>query len=182
MPAEKLNKAVKPLTADHWQTTPEATGGQPSPVMQSWLAESGLITSRLRSACGAPFSLEVLNQSTPGQEKTAHRQIVLWCGETPCIYAETLIPAETANAFPWLLELGDEPLGERLSTQPDVQRSAFRYSFRTPASVPVAISNGEDYFWARRSDFQLGHHSLTVTEVFLPGINSCEESSTEMHS
>lgn len=143
-------------------------------MVHSWLTEPGLLTARLRSLCAEKFRLEVLNQSRPDPTEAAHRQIVLWCGEEPCIYAETVIPAATSAKFPWLAELGDEPLGERLSSQPEVQRSPFRYSLLPSNFVPVAIETSEDCFWSRSSDFHLASLSLTVTEAFLPAIGRCE--------
>jgi len=162
------------LNADQWYPTPEGTGTTPPPLMHSWLTESGLLTARLRALCADQFRLEVLNQSGPDPDNATRRQIILCCGNKPCIYAETVIPAVTSAEFPWLSQLGDEPLGERLSSQPDVRRSPFRYRQLPITIVPVDVQTTAGYFWARSSDFHLAETALTVTEAFLPGIVSCE--------
>ena len=93
-------------------------------ALRSWLTEPGLLTARLRTSCADGFSLEVLEHSEPVEDTPAKRRIFLRCGRRDCVYAETLIPAATIAAHPWLAVLGDEPLGERLAMEPGVTRSA----------------------------------------------------------
>jgi chorismate--pyruvate lyase len=154
-----------------WHSEPELTGIQPDAILRGWLEETGLLTARLRQLCDSGFRLEVLAaNANHATDNGIHRTVMLHCGDIPCVYAETTIPAVTAASHPWLNELGDEPLGERLQSQPDVQRSGFRFALMSAADLPVNIADKNAPLWARQSDFQLGETSLTVTEVFLPGI------------
>ncbi len=84
------------------------------------------------------------------------------------MYAETLIPADTIAAHPWLAVLGDEPLGERLAMEPGVTRSAFRFALLTAPELPAELADTTESLWARQSEFTLGDNTLMVTEIFLP--------------
>jgi len=165
----------------HWHGAPEQTGAQPDALVRGWLEETGLLTARLRQKCASGFRLEVLAaNANHADDSGIHRMVMLHCGETPCIYAETTIPAITAASNIWLNELGDEPLGERLQSQPNVQRSEFRFALLTRADLAADIEvSADNPLWARQSDFQLGETSLTVTEVFLPGISDPTDSATQ---
>lgn len=176
------------LIAESWETEPDLAGRQPSDLVYSWLKEPGLLTARMRAQCDNDFRLEVIRDNTPGTNQSGtnesgsdqselHRQVILWCDKQPCIFAETSIPAITATTHPWLRELGDEPLGERLQTQPDVSRSLFVYALVDISQLPAQLADcGETELWARRSDFYIGEDLLTVTEIFLPGITDCGNS------
>ena len=159
-------------TQPEWFAAPEATGQTPTPALRSWLTEPGLLTARLRSACTEGFGLEVLEHSAPADATPAKRRIFLRCGDKACVYAETLIPQSTIDAHPWLAVLGDEPLGERLGMEPGVARSAFRFCLLSGSTLPEELSAADGLHWARQSDFTLGGQSLTVTEIFLPAIES----------
>ena len=160
-----------------------------APVTKDWLLEQGLLTHRLREFCKERFRLEVLDEQSPPASmvklpqsllpfKGHRRDVMMWCDHSACIYARTIIPETTVRAHPWLLTLGTEPLGERLESLPDVQRSAFEF-----ACLPVdtfdanmtGSTNADDpALWARRSAFMISDHELWVIEVFLPGLNSCK--------
>jgi chorismate--pyruvate lyase len=166
------------FNTETWETEPEFAGRQPNDVVLSWLNEAGLLTARMRAECEHDFRLQVLTDLNPdADEQELHRQVILWCGDAPCVYAETSIPLATANAHPWLRELGDEPLGERLQSQPDVSRSLFVYKAFDTTQIPGQQTNDSTAeLWARRSDFYIGEDLLTVTEVFLPGVMLCGNS------
>jgi chorismate--pyruvate lyase len=163
------------FNAEIWETEPEVEGRQPNDVVGSWLTEAGLLTARMRAECDHEFRLEVVNDMNPAASQSElHRQVILWCGDQPCIYAQTSIPLATADAHPWLRELGDEPLGERLQSQPDVSRSLFVYTVVDSNQLPAKLVAADDAaLWARRSDFYIGEDLLTVTEIFLPGVIHC---------
>jgi chorismate-pyruvate lyase len=167
------------FSAETWETEPEFEGQQPNDIVLSWLNEAGLLTARMRAECAHDFRLEVVHDMHPDSSQgELHRQVILWCGDEPSVFAETSIPLTTANAHPWLRELGDEPLGERLQSQPDVSRSLFVYRIFDSKQLPahLAISSDEE-LWARRSDFYIGEDLLTVTEIFLPGVIHCGNTS-----
>jgi len=168
---------LQPDNALRWFSEPGACGTMPPPVLLNWLTDPGLLTARLRQQCGADFRLEVIEaiaHQPPAGPHEELRRIVLWCGDQPCIYAETLLPEPTTAAHPWLKELGNEPLGETLQTRSDVSRSGFEYALLAPAQMPFTLSGQNDAdLWARRSSFFVGGTSLLVTEIFLPGVLEC---------
>jgi chorismate-pyruvate lyase len=168
----------QPNDATLWHHEPEQTGAQPQPVLRGWLKETGLLTTRLRRQCESNFRLEVLDANANSDQPlndSIHRQVTLHCGDQPCIYAETVIPAATAARHPWLNELGDEPLGERLQAQPDVRRSEFRFARLLADSLPPELADRQDApLWARQSDFHISEVSITVTEIFLSGLVASE--------
>jgi chorismate--pyruvate lyase len=167
----------QPKSTIDWFNKPDDTGTHPEREMHGWLTDTGLLTARLRQQCGASFRLTVIDDHVrpqPGNSTDQLRRIVLWCGDQPCIYAETLLPQTTTAEHPWLKELGDEPLGETLQTRVDVNRGSFEYASLTAAQLPADLpAQTDDMLWARRSEFFVGNTSLLVTEVFLPGFFEC---------
>lgn len=122
-----------------WLTEQSVQDVQIDPPMQSWLLGKGLLTERLRSLCGAHFRLEVLHGTAAGRDSLApadspiatygfKREVVMWCGEEPCIYTQTNVAESTATMHPWLRTLGADPLGERLQSLADVIRSDFAFT------------------------------------------------------
>ena len=169
------------FSAESWQPMPDFSGRQPAASLLSWLTETGLLTVRMRAQCTNAFRLDVINDiHARAGDTDLHRQVILWCDKQPCIYAETCIPMATVSAHPWLRELGDEPLGERLQSQRNVTRSEFVYTTVSHDSLPEKIvTYGAAELWARRSDFYIGDDTLTVTEIFLPGVILCGSNSIE---
>lgn len=167
-----------PPDAGSWQPEPGLTGRRLDDLMCGWLLEPGLLTARLRTQCGSSFRLQLVNEShSEDRDRALYRQVALCCGDEPCIYAESRIPLETANAHFWLRDLGNEPLGERLQETDNVSRSAFEYAWLSPDILPEWIQHYADEarhdLWARRSEFFIDEHSIEVTEYFLPGVIDC---------
>jgi len=160
-----------------WFSAPGDATTQTQPLLHSWLTDTGLLTARLRQQCSDGFRLEVIEDSfawQPDSNAEKLRRIVLWCGDHACIYAETLLPETTIAEHPWLKELGDEPLGEALQRRLDVSRGKFEFALLTPNQLPIDLPAPKDIaLWTRRSEFFIGSTSLTVTEIFLPGIIEC---------
>ena len=158
------------------------------PQMRSWLQDSGSLTSRLRGVCGGGFRLELLGEASetvpldarhqlPGDAVRA-RRVRMFCGNSLCVCATTLIPTATLAANPWLEALGDRPLGDALLEQGSIQRSPFEYTRANPAHPLFSPAlDGTDIrpasVWARRSRFNLGSGSLLIYEIFLPGLTRC---------
>jgi chorismate--pyruvate lyase len=167
----------QPDSAIDWFSEPGDAATHPGAKLYGWLTDTGLLTARLRRQCGANFRLTVIEDhvgAQPGSSTDKLRRIVLWCGDQPCIYAETLLPLTTTAEHPWLKELGDEPLGETLQTRSDVTRGSFEFALLTAAQLPADLPAQTDAaLWARRSEFFVGNTSLLVTEVFLPGFVEC---------
>jgi len=157
-------------------------------LWRAWLRDSGSLTRRLRAACPA-FAVRRLAQG-PGRpnldeapvlglsrgQRAVLRDVLLLCGNTPLVYAHTVIP-RSGMAGPWasLAHLGNRPLGEALFSDPRITRHPLE-SRRLDARHPLyraAVHHLADvprYLWARRSRFTLEGHSILVTEVFLPAV------------
>jgi len=155
-----------------WAAEARATGEQPNAGLIDWLHESGLLTRRLRKHCGSQFAMHVLHDAACQDAKGLHRVVLLCCGDQPCIYAVTDVPASTLATHDWLARLGDEPLGETLQSRADVTRSEFSYALLQPEALPPE-TGATQATWARRSEFRIGAAALTVTEVFLPALSAC---------
>lgn len=165
---------LQPRAAILWLTEPQSPDAKPRPLLRSWLTDTGLLTPRMRRLCADEFRLQVLEDDATQATDTL-RRVMLCCGDLPCIYAETFLPAKTRAAHPWLCELGSESLGEALQSRSDVSRGRFEYALLPSEQLPVTAKAGdESVLWARRSVFTVGHESLTVTEIFLPGLIECE--------
>lgn len=184
------------MTATLTRTAPDATPA-PSwvpgtaalaapPALLAWLTEPGLLTERVRCLCPGCFGLRIVDQRhdrldtadaaalavAPGA--CFVREIELGCGDEAIVFAQTLVPAATLAAEPWLAELGEEALGPRLARTGHARRdplefarleprqALFHRAWRSAGALPAAL-------WARRARYWLGGHGLVVQEVFLPG-------------
>ncbi len=162
---------------------------------RDWLVDSASLTLRIKKLCQAnnmgPFSVRLLRQgmAIPSNDEVQRlslqsrryaliREVLLFCGETPVIFARTVIPIKTLTGPQRQLgHLGNRPLGEFLFSQPGLHRDAMEVavlknghqlfdstlSSLSEHSVPAEV-------WARRSVFCLRDKPLLVAEVFLPDI------------
>jgi chorismate--pyruvate lyase len=155
--------------------------------LRSWLIGKGLITLRMRAACGERFGLRLVEQWTGLLSATqksglrAHdnaglfRETELRCGDQVWVFAQTVIPDSTLCMHPWLAELGDSSLGETLNELSGVERSAYEYAWLPAADALCARALREvdlrpPGLWARRSRVELRAASLLAHEVFLPAV------------
>jgi chorismate lyase len=154
------------------------------PALLPWLTEPGLLTARVRAACGdamtlnllrvapAPLSRALADRLGVHDRGCLHREIELCCGGTRWIYARSVFPDSTVREHPWLAELGGNGLGETLSKVTDVQRDPIEY-LELPAGNDLAIaatggSAVRGPLWARRKLYRLAGGPILVQEVFLP--------------
>ncbi len=176
-----------PLATDgpHWTDSAAALGAPPA--ILGWLSEAGLLTERVRRGCTGGFGLRIVEQRedrlAPADARLLGatdprcfvREIELTCGGAARVFAQTLVPASTVAAEPWLAELGTEALGPRLARTGNARREPFEFArlepghalfgraWRDPKDAPEAL-------WARRACYALGPARLVVQEVFLPGV------------
>lgn len=153
-----------------------------------WLLDRGSLTRRIQKRCTV-FSVRPVCQrrtrtgSAGGgleglkpRARALLREVYLYCGETPVVYAFSVLPlASLHGAWQGLGKLGSKPLGDTLFGDPRVRRAPLRFKklhgghelYRRAGSrletVPAQL-------WARRSLFFLHRRPILVTEVFLPGI------------
>jgi chorismate--pyruvate lyase len=160
--------------------------------LRSWLIGNGLITLRMRAACGERFGLRLVENWT-GLLSTAHksalraydsaglfRETELRCGDRVWVFTQTVIPDSTLCMHPWLAELGDSSLGETLNELSGVERSAYGYAWLPAADALCARALREADLrpaglWARRSRIQLRGAPLLAHEVFLPAVGRTKE-------
>lgn len=185
--------ATQPLTAAEaadapaW-LAPAAALGAP-PAVLGWLTEAGLLTERVRGRCPGRFGLRIVEERhdalEPGDARALGvadprcfvREIELTCADAAMVFAQTLVPATTIAAEPWLAELGNEALGPRLARTGHARREAFEFARLQPAHALYrrawrTAAAGPQTLWARRARYRLGPQPLVVQEVFLPGLLS----------
>jgi chorismate--pyruvate lyase len=180
--------AQAPAGADAWLPYGECRDRVPA-ILEPWLAEPGLLTARVRAACGAATRLRMLRlEPAPLDPHVARRlgvedatcllrEIEFTCGTRRWIFAQTVLPQSSVQRHPWLRELGDRALGESLSAVEDVRREPLEYR-ELPGSHPLAQAAGADAagssLWARRAVYRLGNWPILVQEVFLPALGRCD--------
>lgn len=153
-----------------------------------WLIDRGSLTRRIQMHCPA-FSVRALHLELgkagrdeaasvglPPDELALLREVHLYCGETPVVFAHSVIPRGGLNG-PWqgLGKLGNKPLGAALFGNPVVQRAPLQFKklnqrHELYRRASQNLTNCPTHLWARRSVFSLGSFPILVTEVFLPGI------------
>lgn len=158
--------------------------------MMPWLMDETSLTERLINACSQQFTVKVLNQSwvKPTQseqkllsirqcEKVLLRQVILYCGNKPVVYAHSLIPLKTLRGKHKRLGcLKNKPLGKYLFSKPYLKRSSLQWSLikQNSALYRIIAKNNtlEGDIWGRRSLFHLKQKKILVSEYFLPAIQA----------
>jgi len=158
-----------------------------------WLLDDTSLTLRVKNYCTEHdlglFSVKVLSQGIcqpssdeikglklNNEQDALIREVLLYGGESPLIYARTVIPSQTLTGKQKVLgELGNRPLGEFLFSQPELERDAMEVASLKQGqqlfdSAISHLKSNPGEIWARRSVFRLKHKPLLVAEVFLPDI------------
>ena len=143
--------------------------------LKSWLTETNLLTNRIKES-GHVYAVRVLKESLSSApmllknkndaDQNYVREVVLSIDNDACILAQTLVPNSTLELNRWIQSLGEQPLGERLSTMPKVTRSAFEYAYLELCEVSIRI---------RRSSFDIDNTLLWVAELFLPALDKIKD-------
>jgi chorismate--pyruvate lyase len=168
----------------YWRRRPAAGAGR----YHAWLIDRGSLTDRICARCDA-FRVEVVFQGMrratrderflfgPHARQTLVREVYLWCGEVPVVFAHSVAHRnDLRRAWRSLTRLGSRPLGAALFANPRVRRQALRFrelSAHDELNARArgrAAKAGRGSLWARRSLFTLDNSPILVTEVFLPGI------------
>lgn len=158
--------------------------------MMGWLMDEKSLTERLINACSQKISVKVLNQgwikpthsekkllAIRQHEKVLLRQVIIYCGKSPVVFAHSLIPLKTLRGEHRRLGcLNNKPLGKYLFAKPYLKRSSLQWSLIKQNSglyQVIAKHNKLDGdIWGRRSLFHLKQKRLLVSEYFLPAIQS----------
>ncbi len=180
--------AVPAPGAEAWSPLAAHQGRVPD-LLGPWLAEPGLLTARVRAACGDAMSLRLLRlERAPlaPQLRCALgvddvdcllREVEIGCGATRWIFAQSVFPESTVQRYPWLADLGDKGLGESLARIEDVRREPLEYlelpNSHELARAALGTSDTSRALWARRAVYRLGGWPILVQEVFLPALGRC---------
>ena len=159
-----------------WDNSLENITAKPLSLnLKSWLTETNLLTNRIKES-GHKYAVQVLKESLSSPpmllknkndaDQNYIREVVLSVDNDACILAQTLVPNSTLELNRWIQSLGEQPLGERLSTMPKVSRSAFEYAYLELSEVSI---------WIRRSSFAIDNTLLWVAELFLPALDKIKD-------
>lgn len=126
-----------------------------------WVLHGGSLTEKLQSVCDR-FRVEIIFegwQAVDFGEKSAKqwvREVVLKCGETDWIFAQTVLPQETIEQVAGaVLTLGEQPIGLWLFPQ-------------QPERVSLMWQqDAESGLFARRSQLLLKNYPIEIKELFL---------------
>jgi chorismate lyase len=178
---------ARPIESIQWQPAERLGQLSMDAQLRPWLIGSGLLTQRLKTACGEKFALRLVDQWT-GLLSGSHRAVLrsednaglfcdveMWCGECVWVFGQTVVPDSTLILHPWLAELGDSALGETLSALSGVERSPYEYAWlpTEEAVTARALRDAEIKpagLWARRARISLRGAPLLSQELFLPSM------------
>src|SRR3569832_919313 len=167
-----------------------------SPALGYGLRDSGPLTLRLRlrCRCGEAFRVAVRRQcwERPAAderrvlemrpaERALIREVHLLCGDTPWVFARTVMPVSSLRGRRRrLMHLGDKPLGAALFADPHLCRGALELARLRRGEVLYEQAGSRDAaeIWGRRSVFRLQGRPLLVTEIFLPALLQPHPSAT----
>lgn len=129
------------------------------PVQARWLLHHSSLTEKLQQICDC-FQVDIVHEGwiypSYNHEKQWLREVVLKCGQTDWIFAQTLLPQTTieqvAQAVP---ELGNRPIGLWLFPQQPT-RLSLNWQFDTDSGL-----------YARRSLLSLKGYPIEIKELFL---------------
>ena len=160
-----------------------------SPRARGWLQNRGSLTQLIQHRCCSEFSVKPMFQSLAKacmdeldvmnlrrSELAMVREVYLYCGETPVVFAHSVVAEKSLRgAWRGLSGLGSRSLGTVLFTNPIVKRTPLRFKKLNPAHplfrrACQKLQKKPPNLWARRSLFSLHGQSILVTEVFLPSI------------
>ena len=148
----------------------------------TWLLDEGSLTQRLVRLCGDEFHVKRLSEcrrrprldemralGMRGVGQARIRQVLLCAGDTPLVYARTIIPLTTmSGSARRLAHMGDRPLGALLFSSRGMRRGPLQISRQPSEWLEKALPSGQ--VWGRRSVFYLAERPLLVAEFFLPSL------------
>lgn len=172
-----------PLRDTYWQPAPAAAGRY-----RPWLTDRGSLTARIARRCPGVWVKVVFQGlrrpdrderfvfSHRGRSRVLVREVFLYCGDTPVVFAHTVLNAEDLHGS-WrsVAKLGSRPLAAALFADPRVRRFPLRqrkigWHHELHRRLSATVTRVPRALWARRSLFRLHDSPILVTEVFLPEI------------
>ncbi len=168
----------------HWYKRHQLFNKDIQPALISWLFDASSLTARLINLCGEDFSVQVISQcwqkisseeaaamSLPNAHSALVRQVLLYCGDTPLVYARTIIPATTIQgARRRYANMGNRPLGAMLFADRTMKREEVQVAVLSDSHDAYQFITSEETVWGRRSVFRVSERPLLVSEYFLPAL------------
>lgn len=105
-------------------------------------------------------------------QKALLREVILWCNDHPCVYAQSWLPRATIEKLTPLAELGERPLGDYIFQHQGLRRGQIEI---TQLQVKLLQHHVAERCYTRRSVFQLQDMPLLVSEAFLPAMATLTE-------
>lgn len=156
-------------------------------LVRNWLLDEGSLTRLVIRNCPMQFRVRVLYQGwgrpQPSERRTLQmsiagtsfiREVELYCGGRPWVFARTLIPAGTLRGGARRLAyLHNRPLGAVLFADPRVLRGRLEVAELLPhhfllRAATERLETVPDSLWGRRRLFYVDGKPLLVNEIFLP--------------
>lgn len=149
-------------------------------TLQPWLFDASSLTARLIALCDDSFSVRVLSQrwqkidpeeaaalTSRNIRSALVRQVLLYCGDVPLVYARTIIPATTiTGAQRRYANMGNRPLGAMLFADRTMRREEVEVGVLPAGHMAYEFTDSTDPVWGRRSVFRVGGKPLLVSEYF----------------
>lgn len=184
-----MNNYGKHLTEPVWHAPRRLRHSAVPDTMWHWLLDPSSLTRRLQHCCPGHFRVQLLGQRrerplpseahalglTAGRHALI-REVRLLCGDTPWVFARTIIPLATLTGRERRLgRLGSRPLGAVLFADASMRRGPLEVACISSGQPLFTLAthglpNGPPTIWGRRSLFYLHEKPLLVCEVFLPGV------------
>jgi len=153
-----------------------------------WLVDIGSLTAKLREHC-QDFAVHLLAQQQRKAEfmeqqllglsqgdQIIEREVQLYCHGQPVIYANSLIPVTVlVDRFKDLDSLGEQPLGEKIFSDPQLERSPIEWTLLTTdshlyADATQGLEVKPKQIYGRRSLFSGAEKPILISEFYLPAI------------
>ena len=141
------------------------------PICKNWLSYTAWMTDKLRNEF-PQHTLEVTDESfgeVPPMLKDIkinalglRREIKISVVKNVSIFAQTFAPNSTLEKNPWIKDLGNKPLGGKLSLIKDIKRVGLLFS-------KVKVDNSR--VLCRRSSFEFNSDFIHLVEAFPSGLN-----------
>jgi chorismate--pyruvate lyase len=158
-------------------------------LVRDWLLDEGSLTQLVIRNCPQRFRVRVLSQDwgrpQPSERRALQmnvggtafiREVELYCGARPWVFARTLIPAGTLRGGARRLAyLRDRPLGAILFADPRVLRGRLETAELLPrhrlfCAAAERLESAPASLWGRRRLFYIEGKPLLVNEIFLPDL------------
>lgn len=169
-PSQSLAHRLYKVTP-YWSTRMRSARFLLTQSWRDWLLNTHSLSARLQASKAGEYRVEVLYEgyskaffSEQHWVKNSNqifwcREVCLYLGPTPVVYARTLIPSQTANPqLHAMRHLANKPLGEYLFSQPELKRGEI--------SINACPDNELGLHFCRCSSFTLAKQKVFIAEGF----------------